>query len=247
MRDDGATPGDHKRNFALRPPAGVVNTKFRRSSATIFLELLRQLPRDTNIGLGSDFGKNVERFQKAMRGLEVYTGLGPRYGSLQFRAAATALYGNEPAKVKGVGGKSRTDECCENGAWPGQNTDVKPALSTSPNQAESGIRYSRHAGICYQHNGLSGGNFFYQLGRAGFFIVLVQADHRFLDIVMKQENGRMTRILCRNQIRFAKRQEGSQGDVLQIPDGCRNDGQQGSTTIPRRPLRSIRRRRSARQ
>jgi hypothetical protein len=146
--------------------------------------------------------------------------------AFQLRAAPAALHGQESSKKEGVSWKSGTNERGKNGTGTGQDIYGEPALATGTDETEARIRYSWHAGICHERDGFAAGDFLDQRRRAGGFIVLMQAEHRLLDVMVEQEHGRMTRILGRDEIGFAQSLKRSQRDILQIPNRCWDNGEQ---------------------
>ena len=200
--------------------------KFRRGAAAIFFEFFRQFPGDAHLCLGSDFNKDVEGFQQAMRRLKVDACFTTRDGAFQLRAAPAALHGQKSSKKEGISWKSGANERGKNGTGPGQDIYGESALPTSTDETESRIRYSWHAGICHKRDGFAAGDFLDQRRRAGGFIVLMQAEHRLLDVMLEQEHGRMTRVLGRDEIGFTQSLQRSQCDILQIPNRCRDNGEQ---------------------
>ena len=219
---------DHERNLTLRWAALIVRTKLGWSSAAIFFESLGQLPGYTDICFGSYLSENLQRLHQAIRRLKVDARFRTQDSAFELSATAAAFHRNESAKVKGVGRKARAHQRRDNRTWSGEDIHAKPALTTSANETKAWIGYSRHSSIRDQGNRLACGNLFDQVNRASLLVVLVQTDHRLLDIVMKEKNCRATRVFGSDQIRFAKGLEGSQGDVLQISNGSRNDRQQRS-------------------
>jgi hypothetical protein len=193
---------NHHRDLTFGLASLIMGTKFRRCTAAVFFEFFRQFPGDAHLCLGSDFNKDVEGFQQAMRRLKVDACFTTRDGAFQLRAAPAALHGQKSSKKEGISWKSGANERGKNGTRPGQDIYGEPALPTSTDETESRIRYSWHAGICHKRDGFAAGDFLDQRRRAGGFIVLMQAEHRLLDVMVEQEHGRMTRILSRNEIGF---------------------------------------------
>ena len=158
--------------------------------------------------------------------------------AFELRAAPAALHREKSAEKEGVGWKSRADERGKNGAWSGQDSNRESSLATCSDEAKTRIGYSRHACICDKCDGFAAGDFLDQPRRAGGLIVLMQAEHRLLDIMVEQEHRRMARILSRDEIGFPQCLQCSQSDILQIPNGCRDYREQRRSTSPRRLLSS---------
>ena len=56
--------------------------------------------------------------------------------------------------------------------------------------------------------------------------MLMQAEHRLLDVMVEQEHAGMTRILSRNEIGFPQSLQGTQCDILQVPNWRWDNGEQ---------------------
>ncbi len=68
---------------------------------------------------------------------------------------------------------------------------------------------------------------FDQLGGAHRFIVLVITDQRFVDLVMLQQNSRVSRVLGRDKIDIFQNFERPQCDIAKISDGRGDDVKHG--------------------
>jgi hypothetical protein len=64
------------------------------------------------------------------------------------------------------------------------------------------------------------------------FVVFVQTEERTADAVVLEQNGRVACVLGGYDICFAQDAKGPQGDVLEVPDGSGDEGEQ-APRIPR--------------
>jgi hypothetical protein len=69
-----------------------MGTKFRRCTAAVFFKFFRQFPGDAHLCLGSDFNKDVEGFQQAMRRLKVDACFATRCGAFSSSGAGRSSW-----------------------------------------------------------------------------------------------------------------------------------------------------------
>jgi hypothetical protein len=201
----------------------IIGEKLDRVPAPVFLELLCQFSSHADTGCGSNLGEHRESLEQPVRRFEVDARFGAGDAAFQLGPPPPALHREKSTKEESVRGKSRPYKRGKNRARTGEDTDRESLLPTRADEANARIRYSWRPCICNKCDGFTFRDLLNQGGRANSFVMLMQAEQRLLDTMVQQEDQRMSRILSCDEVGFTQRLQGSQGDILQIPDRCRND------------------------
>ncbi len=201
----------------------VIGEELDRASAPVFLKLLCQFSGHADTSCGGNLGEHRESLDQPVRRFEVDARFGAGDAAFQLGPPPSALHREKSTKEESVRGKSRPDKRGKNRARTGKDTDREPLLATRADEAKARIRYSWRACICDKCDGFAFRDLLNQRRRANGFIMLMQAEQRLLNTMVQQEDRRMSRILSCDEVGFTQGLEGSQGDILQIPDRCRND------------------------
>jgi hypothetical protein len=122
-------------------------------------------------------------------------------------------------------GESGSDGRSQRRASTGDWIDLNPLLNARLHQLEPRVGHRRRPGVRDERHLLSPGQASKQLRQAVSCVVFVKAQHRRVDAVVHEQPARPPRVFGRNDVGLPEHPQCPQRNVLEVPDGRRDEEQ----------------------
>ena len=131
----------------------------------------------------------------------------------------------EPDERVAPGREPAADERRLDRGRPRQHRQFHPGVERRAHEPGAGVGDARHPGVRDERDALARLEARNQLGDPGRLVVLVVGEQPRLDPVPLEQAAGVTRVLGEHHVGVAKLGQHAQGDVVEIPDRRRADGE----------------------
>lgn len=205
--------------FALSGPAFEVCCNLGGGAAEPFLEFLGEFAAGDHLTLWAGSSNVLEQARHAVRGLVNAERPGKREEFGEAAGALAGFHGEESGEVEFVGGKSRGGEACHQGARARDGFNAEPGGDDLGDDAGSGVGDAGGAGVGDERDDGAGAEAVGDLGGTAGFVEPEVRDHGLPDVEVLEELAGVAGVLGGDEVTVPEDAEGTQRDVLEVPDG----------------------------